>query len=61
MARVAYVIEPDLSTLGEVLDHLHGEDPLAPQRLAYRAYCLGDSIGPRAADDFLRVAGELVA
>jgi hypothetical protein len=61
MARVAYVIEPDLSTLDEVLDHLHGEDPLAPQRLAYRAYCLGDSIGPRAADDFLRVAGELVA
>ena len=38
-----------------------GAVPLAPQRLAYRAYCLGDSIGPRAADDFLRVAGELVA
>lgn len=61
MARVAYVIEADLSTLDQALDHLHGDDPLAEQRLAYRAYCLGDSIGPQAADEFLRVAGELVA
>jgi hypothetical protein len=61
MARVAYVIEPDLSTLDEALDHLHGDDPLAEQRLAYRTYCLGDSIGPHAADEFLRVAGELVS
>ena len=61
MARVSYVIEPDLSTLGEVLDHLHGDDPLAPERLAYRTYCLGESIGPHAADEFLRVAGDLVA
>lgn len=61
MARVAYVIEPDLSTLDEVLDHLHGDDPLAPERLAYRAYCLGDSIGPHAADEFLRVAAELTS
>jgi hypothetical protein len=61
MARVAYVIEPDLSTLEDVLDHLHGDDPLAEKRLAYRTYCLGDSIGPHAADTFLRVAGELVS
>ncbi|HEU5483443.1 MAG TPA: CDP-glycerol glycerophosphotransferase family protein, partial [Microlunatus sp.] len=61
MARVAYVIEPDLSTLDEVLDHLHGDDPLAERRRAYRTYCLGDSIGPHAADEFLRVAGALVA
>lgn len=61
MARVAYVIEPDLSTLAEALDHLHGDDPLAEQRLAYRRYCLGESIGPHAADEFLRVAGELTS
>ena len=61
MARVAYVIEPDLSTLDAVLDHLHGDDPLAERRLAYRAYCLGDNIGPGAADEFLRVAGDLVS
>ena len=59
MARVAYVIEPDLSTLDEALDHLHGDDPLAEKRLAYRGYCLGDNIGPHAADEFLRVAGAL--
>ena len=62
MARVAYVIEtgpvhPD----ADVLDHLHGDDPLAEKRLAYRPYCLGDNIGPHAADEFLRVAGELVS
>lgn len=61
MARVAYVIEPDLSTLDEVLDHLHGDDPMAAQRLAYRAYCLGDGFGPDAAEEFLRVAGELTS
>jgi len=61
MARVAYVIEPDLSTLADVLDHLHGDDPLAEKRLAYRSYCLGDNIGPHAADEFLRIAGELVS
>ena len=61
MARVAYVIEPDLSTLDEALDHLHGDDPLAEKRLAYRAYCLGDNIGPHAADEFLRVAGALTS
>ena len=61
MARVAYVIEPDLSTLDEALDHLHGDDPLAEKRLAYRTYCLGDNIGPHAADEFLRIAGALVS
>lgn len=61
MARVAYVIEKDLSTLDEALDHLHGDDPLAADRLAYRTYCLGDWIGPHAADEFLRVAGQIVS
>ncbi|WP_344812427.1 CDP-glycerol glycerophosphotransferase family protein [Microlunatus aurantiacus] len=60
-ARVAYVIEPDLSTLDSALDHLHGDDPLAERRRAYRTYCLGENIGPSAADGFLRVAGDLVA
>ena len=60
MARVAYVIEKDLSTLDEALDHLHGDDPLAERRRAYRRHCLGDRLGPHAADEFLRVAGRLV-
>jgi hypothetical protein len=61
MARVAYVIEKDLSTLPEVLDHLLGDDPMLAARLAYRSYCLGPSVGPGAAEPFLRIAGELVA
>lgn len=61
MARVAYVIEKDLSTLTEALDHLHGDDPLAEQRRVYRRHCLGDRFGEHAADEFLRVAGRLVA
>jgi len=61
MARVAYLIENDLSTLDGALDQLLGEDPLAEQRRAYRSHCLGDWLGPHAADEFLRVAGEIVA
>jgi hypothetical protein len=60
MARVAYVIEKDLSTLDAALDGLLGEDPLAESRRAYRRHCLGDRLGSHAADEFLRVAGELV-
>ncbi|MFT4164062.1 MAG: CDP-glycerol glycerophosphotransferase family protein, partial [Microlunatus sp.] len=60
MARVAYVIEKDLSTLDDALGDLLGADPLAEQRRAYRRYCLGDQLGSQAADEFLRVAGELV-
>ena len=63
MARVAYVIEPDLSTLDEVLDALlgAGPDPLAPQRRDYRTYCLGVWLGSEAPKEFLRVAGEIVS
>jgi len=60
IARVCYVIEKDLSTLDAALDQLHGEDPLASERQAYRRYCLGDEVGPRAASKFLQVAGEIV-
>jgi hypothetical protein len=64
-ARVAYVIENDLSTLSTALDHLHAadpaEDPLAAQRRAYRTYCLGEWLGPDAPKEFLRVAGDIVA
>jgi hypothetical protein len=55
------VIEKDLSTLGSALDHLLGDDPKRADRLAYRSFCLGPSVGPRAAEPFLRIAGELVA
>lgn len=61
MARVAYVIEKDLSTLDDALGDLLGADPLAEQRRAYRRHCLGDQLGPRAAEEFLRVAGDLVS
>ena len=54
MARVAYVIERDLSTLPEALDELLGADPLATARRAYRSYCLGDAIGSEAPMSFLR-------
>jgi hypothetical protein len=60
MARVSYVIEKDLSTLGAALDHLLGDDPLRQQRLAYRHHCLGEHLGAHAADEFLRVAGAIV-
>ena len=60
MARVSYVIEKDLSTLGTALDHLLGNDTLREKRLAYRHHCLGEHLGPRAAEEFLRVAGEIV-
>ncbi|GAA1827233.1 CDP-glycerol glycerophosphotransferase family protein [Microlunatus capsulatus] len=60
MARVSYVIEKDLSTLDAALDHLLGDDPLRERRLAYRHHCLGDHLGARAADEFLRVAGAIV-
>lgn len=59
-ARVAYVIEKDLSTLPEVLDALGGEDPLLEPRRAYRRYCIGDRIGPEAAEDFLRITRDIV-
>jgi len=59
-ARVAYVIEKDLSTLPAALDALGGDDPLLEARRAYRRYCIGDQIGPRAAEDFLRITGDIV-
>jgi CDP-glycerol glycerophosphotransferase (TagB/SpsB family) len=52
IARVAYVIEPDLSTLHEALDELLGPDSLAAARREYRRYCLGDALGPEAANGF---------
>jgi CDP-glycerol glycerophosphotransferase (TagB/SpsB family) len=60
MARVSYVIEKDLSTLAAALDQLLGADPLRERRLAYRHHCLGEHVGPHAADEFLRVAGGIV-
>jgi hypothetical protein len=53
-ARVAYVIESDLSTLPVALDELLGSDSLANARRAYRSYCLGDALGAEAPLPFLR-------
>jgi CDP-Glycerol:Poly(glycerophosphate) glycerophosphotransferase len=54
MARVAYVIERDLSTLPEALDELFGRDSLAAARHEYRSYCLGQALGAEAPNGFLR-------
>ena len=53
MARVAYVIESDLSTLPEALDELLGPDSLAAARREYRSYCLGEALGAEAPTGFL--------
>jgi len=52
MARVAYVIEPDMSTLPEALDELLERDSLAAARREYRGYCLGEALGPAAPNGF---------
>ena len=54
MARVAYVIERDLSTLPEALDELLGPDSLAEARRSYRSYCLGEALGAEAPLPFFR-------
>ncbi|HWH98701.1 MAG TPA: CDP-glycerol glycerophosphotransferase family protein, partial [Propionibacteriaceae bacterium] len=61
MARVAYVIEKDLSTLTYAVDALFGPDPLAEQRLKYRIHCLGEQVGEHAADGFLAAAHKIIA
>jgi hypothetical protein len=54
MARVAYVIERDLSTLPAALDELLGRDSLAAARHEYRSYCLGEALGAEAPNGFFR-------
>ena len=54
MARVAYIIERDLSTLPAALDELLGPDSLAAARREYRTYCLGNALGADAPKSFLR-------
>ncbi|MDQ1483059.1 MAG: hypothetical protein QOF35_1135, partial [Actinomycetota bacterium] len=61
IAQAAYVIKNDLTNLPEVLDHLLGEDTLKAARLSYRSFCLGPSVGPGAADEFLRISEEIIA
>jgi CDP-glycerol glycerophosphotransferase (TagB/SpsB family) len=54
MARVAYVIQRDLSTLPAALDELLGPDSLAGTRREYRRYCLGDTLGAEAPTRFFQ-------
>jgi hypothetical protein len=37
-----------------------GEETFVAGRLAYRRFCFGAQVGLRAADTFLRVAGDIV-
>jgi hypothetical protein len=60
MARVAYVIESDLSTLPKALDELLGRDSVAAERRAYRSYCLGDALGSDAPLPFLREVEQIL-
>jgi hypothetical protein len=65
MARVAYVIESDLSNLDPAVDQLLGldqlgPDPLAEARLAYRTLCLGENLGARAPEGFLQAVTALL-
>lgn len=53
-ARVAYVIERDLSTLPAALDELLGPDSLAAARREYRSYCLGNALGADAPKGFFQ-------
>ncbi len=60
MARVAYVITPDLANVSEALDDLLGADPLAEQRRAYRTACLGTDLGAQAPAGFLRTSTAII-
>ncbi|SNT14024.1 CDP-Glycerol:Poly(glycerophosphate) glycerophosphotransferase [Micrococcales bacterium KH10] len=42
VAKGAYVLDPELSNLDDVLDDLLGDDPLRDQRWATRSYYLGE-------------------
>lgn len=56
VARGAYVVGGDLAGLPAALDALLGDDPLAPERAAVRAYYLGD-FGPDGyAEHFVEAA-----
>jgi hypothetical protein len=37
-----------------------GEETFPVGRLAYCSFCFGAQVGPRAADTFLRMAGDVV-
>jgi CDP-glycerol glycerophosphotransferase (TagB/SpsB family) len=60
IARVAYVIESDLSTLPKAIDELLGPDSLAAERRAYRSYCLGDALGSDAPVPFFREVEQIL-
>ena len=60
-SRSAYVIEWDLSTLGDALDAMLGDDPLAPIRLERREYYLGGYENGESALAFVRYLQSLTA
>jgi CDP-glycerol glycerophosphotransferase (TagB/SpsB family) len=57
----AYVIEWDLSTLGDALDAMLGDDPLAPTRVERREYYLGGYENGESARAFIRYLRSLAA
>lgn len=60
VAGAGYVIGPELAGLHRVLDQLLGPDELRQDRLAFRTHCLGDRLGPAAAEPFLAAVTEIL-
>lgn len=60
VAGAGYVIGPELAGLDQVLDQLLGTDELRPDRLAFRTYCLGERLGPDAAEPFREAVIEIL-
>jgi hypothetical protein len=60
VARVAHIIERDLSTLPAALDELLGPDSLAGARRDYRSYCVGKALGAEAPNGFLQEAERIL-
>jgi CDP-glycerol glycerophosphotransferase (TagB/SpsB family) len=56
VAVAAYVVQPDLGNIDEVLEEMLGTDPLRERRRQTKAYYLGDAVAATYADGFLRAA-----
>jgi hypothetical protein len=56
VAVAAYVIQPDLGNIGEVLEEMLGADPLRERRRQTKTYYLGDATPDAYAESFLTAA-----
>lgn len=56
VAVAAYVVQPDLGNIGEVLEEMLGADPLRERRRQTKTYYLGDATPDAYAESFLTAA-----